>query len=634
MEERKRRSRALRVYFCITYAVFLINTATYFKEVSFSGPLQATFLGGVYLTYSFLYLLPVASLVLLWGWILSRPAGERLCRAVHVPENAALAVLAVCGFSLVHLFFFADRFVFHIFGFHFNGFVANLVFTRGGIESMGGDTATTTTFVLIALGFVLLQALAWLGAWKAALFERRVHRALRARSIAAGIACLVVIGVFERFTYAVSHIRQYAPVLTAANAFPFYLPLTMRGLGRWMGIEPVKGDSLKLKVDAIRLKYPLAPIRRSADHPTYNIVWLVAESLRWDMLDPEIMPATWDFAGKSAWFKNHYSGGNGTRMGVFSMFYGLHGPYWFPFLDERRSPLLVDILLEDGYQMELFTSARFTYPEFDRTIWSRVPKERLHEAEGGFGWERDRRNVTEMLALIDGRDPSRPFLTFEFFESPHARYHFPPETVIRTPYLEDLNYATMNLERDIGLMKNRYINSCRHLDTQIARIIEHLEARGLLDSTIVLITGDHGEEFMEHGRWGHNSAFAEEQIRVPFVLRVPGRAPEAVERMTSHLDIPATFLRILGVENPLCDFTLGLDLFGPERREFAVLANWDCVAYVDERFTGVFPLRSVGFSERIDRTKTGDQSADPKEFLERTRPRLLEVMKDLKRFSR
>jgi membrane-anchored protein YejM (alkaline phosphatase superfamily) len=294
----------------------------------------------------------------------------------------------------------------------------------------------------------------------------------------------------------------------------------------------------------------------------------------------------------------------------------------------------VDLLLEDGYQMELFTSARFTYPEFDRTVWARVSPERMHEAQKGFGWERDRENVTRILQFLDDRDPGKPFMTFEFFESPHARYYCPPESIIRRPYLEEMNYATMDLERDIGLIKNRYINSCHHLDMQIERILQYLDGHGLMSSTIILITGDHGEEFLEHGRWGHNSTFSEEQIRVPFVLWVPGRQPEVVDRMTSHLDIAPTLLRISGVENPLRDCTLGFDLFGAERRQYTVLANWDGIAYVDDRFTGVFPLSALGFTERIDRRKTGDQTADPVEFLAQARPRLIEVMKDLKRFFR
>jgi membrane-anchored protein YejM (alkaline phosphatase superfamily) len=53
-------------------------------------------------------------------------------------------------------------------------------------------------------------------------------------------------------------------------------------------------------------------------------------------------------------------GGNGTRMALFSMFYGLYGPYWFDFLNTRRSPVLMDVLQQQKYQMSMYTSARFS----------------------------------------------------------------------------------------------------------------------------------------------------------------------------------------------------------------------------------------------------------------------------------
>ena len=291
-----------------------------------------------------------------------------------------------------------------------------------------------------------------------------------------------------------------------------------------------------MEMKNIRLHYPLTPITEQPGHKKYNIVWLVAESLRADMLDPEIMPETWAFSEKAVRFANHYGSANGTRQSLFSMFYGLYGNYWFSFLNERRGPVIMDILLRDGYQMDMFSSANFSYPEFDQTIFAQIPRKLLHdrkELPPGLGWQHDRENVTRMLDFMDKRQPGRPFMTFMFFESPHARYYFPPESVIRKPYLEDFNYATMNLKRDIGLIKNRYINSCHHLDSQYGRIIKYLEERGLLDSTIVILTGDHGEEFMEKGHWGHNSTFNEEQTRVPMVLWMPGVAPRQVDRMTS-----------------------------------------------------------------------------------------------------
>ena len=215
---------------------------------------------------------------------------------------------------------------------------------------------------------------------------------------------------------------------------------------------------------------------------------------------PRNMPATWAFAGRSARFTRHYSGGDGTRMGVFAMFTGLYGPYWFSSLSSGRGAVIVDLLIDEGYQLDLRTSAMFTYPEFDRTIFSRVPRERMHEAAPALGWIADRANVDGLLEFPEKRDPSKPFMTFMFFESPHAPYEFPPECAIQNPYLQVVNYLAMDPKRDAPGLKRRYANSCTHLDTQFDRVIGFPEKKGLLDSTIVILTGDHGEEFMEKGR--------------------------------------------------------------------------------------------------------------------------------------
>jgi membrane-anchored protein YejM (alkaline phosphatase superfamily) len=622
MPQNVKRSRALRFFILGTYVLLLANTAAYMKDVPYEGPLQAAFLGMVWLTYTAVYLAPLIIMLGLWNWVLSRWFGGDIRGRWAA---LCLALPAILGAGTVQMLLFADRLVYQLYGFHFNGFVLNLISTRGGIESMGADDSTDLVVALLVAGFLAIEAVIWWIATKAAVSQRRIAGLIRPRWLFVASLVIVLIGITGQATYAVSSLRAYEPILSSAKTFPCFQETTWRSLGRWLNIEA-------RNVASKSLNYPLAPIRRAPDHPRPNIVWLVSESLRWDMLDPEIMPATWAFSQKASRFLNHHSAGNGTRMGVFGMFYGLYGPYWFPFLDARKGPVLVDLLLEDKYQMELFTSARFTYPEFDKTVWANVPAQHLHEAEGGKGWERDRKNVSEIIDFMDYRDPARPFLTFLFFESPHARYYFPPECVIRKDYLEDFNYATMNLDRDIQRIKNRYINSCRHLDTQIQRLLEYLEANSLLESTIVLITGDHGEEFLEHGRWGHNSEFHEEQIRVPMVLWIPGQTRVEVSRTTSHIDIPATMLRTLGVENPASDFSLGKDLFGPKGHDYVVVAGWDDVACMTDRHIGVFPVSDLSFGVRIERTPTGYKSAAAGPFLEEMQPYILEMMKDLKRF--
>ncbi|MBN1548259.1 MAG: sulfatase-like hydrolase/transferase [Syntrophaceae bacterium] len=629
-------SEILAPFLAVSFLFLLLNTSVYLSQIQHFGSISLLFSLAAYLSYSFFYFLPVVLILVSLKLILFRPIVESLFSKIHIHPKWLLYVLAVLLTWLLQVLIFADGFIFRLYSFHINGFVWNLVFTPGGVESMGGDTASYMTFAAITFGFLILQTLLMV----VLLYFRSIRQycllAFSRRRLTFVIGILLILMALQSITYGVSNLYAYAPVLTTSDAFPFYMPLTFNRLARAMGIEPEKRTGFHVNAEALHIRYPLAPLKEETPQKKLNIVWLVAESLRADMLNPEIMPETWTFSEKAVRFENHYSGSNGTRQSLFSMFYGLYGNYWFSFLKERRGPVMMDVLLRDGYQMELFSSARFSYPEFNKTVFAQVPQERFHdlsELPPGQGWQHDRENVTKLLDFIDKREPDRPFMTFMFFESPHARYYFPPESAIRKPYLEDFNYATMNLKRDIGLIKNRYINSCHHLDSQYGRIIRYLERKGLLDSTIVILTGDHGEEFMEKGHWGHNSTFNEEQTRTPLVLWVPGASPRKVNRMTSHVDIPATLLPLLGVTSPAEDYGLGYDLLGPQRRRYTILGDWSTLAYVDEENKATFGYTGVSLNPRVTNEK--DEAVDNPEVFYRThRPALIQVMKELTRFSK
>jgi membrane-anchored protein YejM (alkaline phosphatase superfamily) len=303
-------------------------------------------------------------------------------------------------------------------------------------------------------------------------------------------------------------------------------------------------------------------------------------------------------------------------------------------LNAERGPVLLGELQRRSYDVRGFTADDFSYPEFDRTVFAGLDRAQLHEFGGKApSWQRDRAMVGEIVDYLDGRDPSRPFFLYAFFESPHARYDFPEETAVYKPYLESFDYVTMDLERDIDKIHNRYRNSVRHLDTQYERVLAELTARGLLDSTIVVITGDHGEEFMEHGRWGHNSAFTEQQIRVPLVLLAPGLAPGVVDRPSSHLDVPATLLGLLGVESPASDYSFGQSLLrGPERR-YSLVSDWQTVTYVDSEGKVEFPMRAASFLKRPARDRSDGPLPDPAKFLRLRSAVFAEVLGDMSRLS-
>ncbi|MGD8515210.1 MAG: sulfatase-like hydrolase/transferase [Granulosicoccaceae bacterium] len=623
-----RLSRFLNHYFFATYFVVLAVLAMNLQYVTTSDLRSGLFVTAIFLTYAFIYLLP--SLLL-----------TKFAAAVYgrLPREMALLrrlvyVIAVLTTSLTLVILYADHTIYHIFGFHLNGFVWNLVSTPGGIESMGGSGSSTLGYALVVAGFFLFQALL-LGVMlylygKQAKPARQIHGRRVYRYL---LAIFIVATLGERVTYGVSNIQGYTPVLTASHTIPFYLPMTFKHLAARLGLDVQRDANMTVRLDGSVLDYPRTALETGSVDKPLNIIWLVAESLRADMLNEEVMPATSAFAQKAHRFNNHYSGANMTRMGMFSMFYGLYGAYWFPFLDAQRSPVVMDVIQQKNYQYDMYTSAKFSYPEFDKTIFSRIEREHLHEGAADSGWMSDRVNMGKMLDFIEHRDPQRPFMTFMFFESPHARYYFPDESIIRPDYLVDFNYLTSVNKADMPLVKNRYINAVHHLDSQIARVLKYVEEQQLLENTIILITGDHGEEFMEKGRWGHGSQFTEEQVRVPLVLWVPGSGASVDEGMTSHLDIPATILPLLGITNVAQDYSLGNNLLAGHRRDYTVVCDWNSVGYIGNNYKAVLPLKSAGFKNNEVRTRDDMPVIDAQQFFTDKQAQILAIMHELAAFT-
>ncbi len=620
-------------FFALSWLVMLGVTSRNLLEARGTSGLAAAWLLAVWLTYGAIYLLPAIAA----AWLARLLLGTRPWRAAGAARErfvlGAALVVTTATLSVLHV----DAIVHRIFGFHLNGFVWNLMTTPGGLASMdAGGTSwaglARTIALLLGLESACLVAALKLGRpWEA------LRPARPGRAVGWALAAFVALSGLERLAFAISDFAGYKPILRAFGVMPFYLRTRAPGLARRLGFEPLSNRGLEVTTEGRSLDYPKAPLALAPDRKRWNVVWLVAESLRADALDPEVMPATDAFARRALSFRRHYSGGNGTRTGVFSMFYGVHAALWFPFLAARRGPVVMDHFVDDGYATLVQTSAKFTSPEFDLTVFARVPPEDRFEGDDSRpGWQRDRELVGRMVDWIERRDPKRPFFTFMFFESPHAQYHFPDDSTIRRPYLEgeEFDYTALDPARDAPLLKNRYLNAVHHLDSQFARIFEALERGGLLDSTIVVVTGDHGEEFMEKGRWGHHSDFSEEQIRVPLVLSIPGAAPRVVDVPTSHVDLPPTILARLGVTNPPADYCLGLDLLGEARHDAVVIADWDHLCVRDPAWKGIFPVNQPGFTGCVVTTADDAPVEDEARYMREHKDLLADVLRGLSRFAR
>ncbi len=96
-----------------------------------------------------------------------------------------------------------------------------------------------------------------------------------------------------------------------------------------------------------------------------------------------------------------------------------------------------------------------------------------------------------------------------------------------------------------------YDDEVRHVDAAVGRILDALDRMGRREDTLVVLTSDHGEEFLEHGRLRHGYHLYEETVRVPLIVSVPGRGPERFpERPVRHVDLAPGILGSLGLDVP------------------------------------------------------------------------------------
>jgi len=96
---------------------------------------------------------------------------------------------------------------------------------------------------------------------------------------------------------------------------------------------------------------------------------------------------------------------------------------------------------------------------------------------------------------------------------------------------------------------SQYDTAIANLDEEFGRLIAHLEARGLLDNTIVVVTSDHGEFFGEHHLVEHSKDVYQEVLQVPLVFRLPGQQQGDVKSETvSSTDLPGMILEACGLD--------------------------------------------------------------------------------------
>lgn len=130
-------------------------------------------------------------------------------------------------------------------------------------------------------------------------------------------------------------------------------------------------------------------------------------------------------------------------------------------------------------------------------------------------------------------------------------------------------------------------DSLRHIDESVQKLFATLTKRGILnDDAVVIMHADHGEDFYEHGTFGHEQRLYNVNIRVPLMLYAPKRfSPETIETPVSLVDIAPTILDLAGIAPP--DVYKGKSLLPGAGRNVVIQASECAGNLTDNKFTGI-----------------------------------------------
>ena len=325
-----------------------------------------------------------------------------------------------------------------------------------------------------------------------------------------------------------------------------------------------------------------APASLSAGPP--NFVFISIDSLRADHLgcygyQPPTSPVIDGLAAEGVRFERAISTTSWTLPSHAAMLTGLHDSAHGVTDPTRRLAgahvTLAESLRGAGYRTAGFYGGPFLHPVFGLDqgfeVWQSCMAELGDEGDSAAEASASKGvashgDVTgpRTLAAVEAwsaQADERPFFLFVHLWDVHYDYLAPREYVelFDTTYegsVDGLNFDQYEEhpglldERDLQHLIALYDAEIRFTDDILERLLDGLRARGMLDDTILVITADHGEEFLDHGGIGHQQSLFDEVVRVPLIVHAPGRfAPGlVVEDQVSLVSLAPTLLALAGID--------------------------------------------------------------------------------------
>lgn len=500
---------------------------------------------------------------------------------------------------LIILYLQIDILVFSQFRYHLSPIVFKLVFGKRATDIFHFSTINITIAILYLIGLILLEILIFYISSK---LSKKLPN-LKIKLI------LVIVGfllVGTNLIYAWADASRYRPIAQMKNIYPVFYPLTSESLFRKLNLinkqEIEKNTLLSRSYSKSLINYPLKPIL-SENSQKKNIIFIVIDSWRFNCMTENITPHIFELSKRSQVFQNHKSGSNMTTGGIFSLFYAIPATYYDNFTGLQVSPVFFNEILKQGYTLSILSSSTLENPPFNKNVFSGIQNLRL-ESNGNSPSERDKDIYNEWIKFINDYDSKEntPFFSFLFFDSAHG-FDYPSDFPVKfKPTLDEVNYIALNGDYNPIPFYNRYKNSLNYIDGLIGNLLKKLEEKKLLDSSIVVITGDHGQEFNDNkkGYWQHGGNFSDYQIGTPLIVFDTSRPAKTYTHLTLHYDIIPTIMNtVLGVTNQYYDYSVGQNLYDCKNRKWFICGYNQKYAIIEKNM--IINVYSSGMYDVVDK---------------------------------
>jgi len=466
-----------------------------------------------------------------------------------------------------------DVYTYKVSHYHLNGIILNLIF-NGLINEVFTLSHNELIFALsIFLFIIIIEILYGLALWRAV--DKNWGFVYKKWFILLVAVCFYL--SYSMLVYSQQY-QLHRILVDISRVLPYYANLQGLLMFGKNGIYKINHFAEEHCLQAqglnLPLNYPLTKLQPSSAKNNPNILIIVIDSWRFDMLSRDITPNLYQFAGKSWVFKNHFSGGNATGPGIFSLLYGLPYSYWSSMEIQQRGPVFIDELNNQGYDMGIFASASLSLPPFDKTVFSGVNHLQIN-TQGDSPYQRDLTITDNFKKFIS--KTKKPFFSFLFYDAAHGFCSFDEDLKPFIPVVKNCDRSQLTHESDPTPYFNRYKNALQLVDKEIGKVITYLDEKNLLQNTIILITADHGEEFNDgaSGYWGHANHFSDYQVKVPLIVHWPKQSPKEFMHTTSHYDVVPTLMKQgLGFNNFLAHYSIGSELLDTTRRPYLIINSY------------------------------------------------------------